>query len=49
MKEQDDAAHRKQGTDIATKFDDNARAAVLDLAVTPAGSPRRGQSSQRII
>ena len=44
MNEQDDAAHRKQRTGFATKFDDNARAAV-----TPAGSPRRGYGSERMI
>ena len=49
IKEQDDAAHCKQGTGTATKFDGNARAAVLDLAVTPAGSPERGHCSQRMI
>ena len=49
MKEQDDAAHRKQRTGTATKFGVNAHAAVLDLAVTPTGSPRRGYSSQRMI
>ena len=41
MKEQDDAAHGKQGTGTATKFDDNTSAAVLDLAVAPAGSSQR--------
>ena len=49
MKEQEDAAHCKQGTGTATQFDDNARAAVSDLAVTPAGSPRRRHTSQRMI
>ena len=35
IKEEGNAAHRKRGTGTATKFDNNARTAVLDLDVTP--------------
>jgi len=50
MKEDgEDASKRKHGTGTTTKFDSPVKESVLQLAVTPQGSPNHGHYSQRQI